>query len=493
MRTSLFVKLLVAFAVVVLVGTGLMTFLANRAASGGLTLFVDQSAQRRAQLVAPLLAWYHGVTGSWVGIDEFLQQPAPIPPNVRRRAGLGPTVPVRWAGSWILNERFLLIGQDGYVVFDSQMDTEGEAASEELLASAMPIGIGEQRMGWLLFAQPVGNTLESSFFDRVNRWLLWSGLGTGALALLLALFLARQITAPVRRLTRAAMEMSVGDLKQRVEVSNRDEVGDLARAFNLMAARLEFTELQRRTMVADIAHELRNPLTVMQGKLEGMMDGVLPLDQDQVGTVYDHTLLLSRLVDDLRLLSLAQAGQLPLERSDVDMGALVSGVVEDFRPLAQDEGVSVDTQLNAEQLEANVDPHRMSQVLSNLLSNAVRHAGQGSVVTIGVGRYGAAVEVSVSDTGPGIDPEDLPHVFERFYRVDRSRSRSEGGSGLGLAIAKEVVEAHGGRIWAESNQGEGGGEGAVFTFRVPLRPDGSEPLPPDASSLDEATRRTLAM
>jgi signal transduction histidine kinase len=177
------------------------------------------------------------------------------------------------------------------------------------------------------------------------------------------------------------------------------------------------------------------------------------------------------------------------------MGALVSGVVEDFRPLAQDEGVSVDTQLNAEQLEANVDPHRMSQVLSNLLSNAVRHAGQGSVVTIGVGRYGTAVEVSVSDTGPGIDPQDLPHVFERFYRVDRSRSRSEGGSGLGLAIAKEVVEAHGGRIWAESNRGERGEtrEGAVFTFRVPLRPDGSEPLGPDTPSLDKATRRTLAM
>ncbi len=468
MRASLFVKLLIAFSLVVLVGTGLMVFLANRAASGGFTVFVDQTSQRRAQQAAPLFLWYHRVTGSWARIDDFLQQPAPIPDSARRRAGVGPAAPERSIGSWLVNDRILLIGREGDVVFDSHMDTEGEVASPELLASAMPLGRGEQRTGWLLFAQPAGNTLESSFFDRVNRWLLWSGLGTGALALLLALFLARQITAPMRRLTSAATQMSVGDLKQRVNVSNQDEVGDLARAFNLMASRLEFTELQRRMMVADIAHELRSPLTVMQGKLEGMMDGVLPLDQDQVGTVYDHTLLLSRLVDDLRLLSLAQAGQLPLERSEVDMGALVERVVDDFRPLAQDRGVFLDAQLNAEYIEASVDSQRMSQVMANLLSNALRHAGEDSVVTIGVGRFGASVEVSVADTGPGIAPEDLPHVFERFYRVDRSRSRSEGGSGLGLAIAKEVVEAHGGRIWAESGQGEG----AVFTLRVPVSPDG---------------------
>ena len=157
-----------------------------------------------------------------------------------------------------------------------------------------------------------------------------------------------------------------------------------------------------------------------------------------------------------------------MERSEVDMGALVERVVDDFRPLAQDRGVFLDAQLKAEYIEASVDSQRMSQVMANLLSNALRHAGEDSVVTIGVGRFGASVEVSVADTGPGIAPEDLPHVFERFYRVDRSRSRSEGGSGLGLAIAKEVVEAHGGRIWVESGQGER----AVFTLRVPVSPDG---------------------
>ena len=470
MRSSLFVKLLIAFALVVMVGTVLMTFLANRAASGGLNLFVDQSSHQKAQYVAPLIAWYYRMTGSWDGIGEFLEQPVPIPDSVRRRAGLAPDQQVRWFGSWLVNERFLVIGRDQNVVFDSQTGTEGEAASPELLASALSLGHGEQRMGWLLFAQPAGNILEGQFFDRVNSWLLWSGLGTGALALLLAFFLARQITAPVRRLTQAANNMSAGDLRQRVDVSNQDELGELAGAFNQMAEKLELTEQQRRLMLADIAHELRNPLSVMQGELEGLMDGVLPLDRQQVGAVYDQTLLLSRLVDDLRLLSLAQAGQLPLEKDAVDMGSLVNRVVDDFRPLAQDKRVSLDTQLNNQALEATVDSQRMGQVLANLLSNAVRHTGEDTVVTVDVGRVNGSVQVAVADRGLGIEPNDLPYVFERFYRVNRSRSREDGGSGsgLGLAIAKEVVEAHGGSIWAESSQGKG----AVFTFWVPA--NGSE-------------------
>ena len=463
MRSSLFVKLLVAFALVVMVGTILMTFLANRAASGGLTLFVDQSAQRRAQQVAPLFAWYYQMAGSWEGIGDFLHQPVPIPQNVPNRQGLGVNAPARRVGSWLANDRFVIIGPDREVVYDSQMDTEGESATPELLSSALSLRRGDEQVGWLLFAQPVGNTLEGQFFERVNSWLLWSGLGTGGIALLLAFFLARQITAPVRRLTQAANNMSTGDLHQRVSVSNQDELGELASAFNRMAERLELTEQQRRLLVADIAHELRNPLTVMQGKLEGLMDGVLPLSQEQVGTVYDQTLMLSRLVDDLRLLSLAQAGQLPLDKDEVDMGSLVIRIVDDFRPLAQDRGVKLDTQVDGHALRATVDTQRMGQVLSNLLSNAVRHTDKDTAVSVGVASVNGSVQVVVSDSGPGIGPEDLPHVFERFYRVDRSRSREGGGSGLGLAIAKEVVEAHGGSIWADSTQGEG----AVFTFRVP--------------------------
>ena len=300
MRASLFVKLLIAFGLVVLMGTGLMVFLANRAASGGFTVFVDQTSQRRAQQAAPLFLWYHRVTGSWAGIDDFLQQPAPIPDSARRRAGVGPAAPESSIGSWLVNDRILLIGREGDVVFDSHMDTEGEVASPELLASAMPLGRREQRTGWLLFAQPAGNTLESSFFDRVNRWLLWSGLGTGGVDFVVGPF---PRSADHSSDATAYLECYANVCRRPEAESERLQSGRgrrLGPCLQSHASRLEFTELQRRMMVADIAHELRSPLTVMQGKLEGMMDGVFPLDQEQVGTVYDHTLLLSRLVDDLR-------------------------------------------------------------------------------------------------------------------------------------------------------------------------------------------------
>ena len=388
-----------------------------------------------------------------------------------------------------MNERFFLMGPEGRVIFDSHMETVGEFASPEVLASATYIKRGDEIMGYLLFGQPVGNTLEAQFFDRVNSWLLWSGLGTGAVALLLAFFLARQITAPVRRLTQAANDMSAGNLTQRVDVANQDELGELAGAFNHMSEQLEQAEQQRRLMVADIAHELRNPLSVMQGKLEGLMDGVLPLDRDQVGTVYGQTLLLSRLVEDLRLLSLAQAGRLPLEKSEVDMGVVVSRVVDDFAPIAQERVVSLDTRVDDRDLRSSVDPQRIGQVLANLLSNAVRHAGRGGEVTVRVTRENEDVRVAVADNGSGIGPEDLAHVFERFYRVDRSRSREEGGSGLGLAIAKEVVEAHGGEIWVESIQGEG----AVFTFSVPAAVVGAEGRLPAVGRTRRVVMRSLRM
>jgi signal transduction histidine kinase len=216
-------------------------------------------------------------------------------------------------------------------------------------------------------------------------------------------------------------------------------------------------------MIADIAHELRNPLSTMQGNLEGMIDGVLPLDTSQVATVYDQTVLLSRLVEDLRTLSLAQAGELRLELEEADLGELVRGVVADFRPLADSRKVALEVRAIEEHPDVRIDSLRISQVLANLLSNALRHTLEGGRIEIGITDGVPGIEVSVTDSGSGIGLEDLPHVFERFYRADQSRTRSGGGSGLGLAIAKELVESHGGRIWADSRPGQG----STFAFSLP--------------------------
>jgi signal transduction histidine kinase len=275
-----------------------------------------------------------------------------------------------------------------------------------------------------------------------------------------------------------------------VEVESEDEIGELARTFNTMAESLARAEELRRQMVVDIAHELRTPLSIIQGNLEGMLDGVLPLDPEQVASVHEETLLLSRLVADLRLLSLAEAGQLKLERSETNLGALIRSVVDRLRPQAQAKGVALETELPASLPILSIDADRISQVIGNLVSNALRYTPAGGAVsvqcsvnsdqlTVNSKQWSVSSEqiaddklitdhwllITVTDTGSGIAPEDLPHVFDRFYRADRSRNRATGGSGIGLAIVKQLVEAHGGRVWAESELGKG----SRFSFTLPLK------------------------
>jgi len=256
----------------------------------------------------------------------------------------------------------------------------------------------------------------------------------------------------------------------------------LAQAFNTMANSLAQAEEQRRHMVADVAHELRTPLSVIQGNLEGMLDRVLPMNFEQVASVHEETLLLGRLVADLRLLSLAKARQLELERAETDLNDLIRRVVERMRPVAQRKGVILEASLPPSLPTVSVDAGRINQVLDNLVGNAMRYTPAGGRVSIetslvsgriGAGQHAKAEQqllTTVTDTGTGIDPEDQPHVFDRFYRADKSRTRASGGSGLGLAIVKHLVEAHGGQVWAESPVHQVAGQpgyGSRFSFTLP--------------------------
>ena len=481
MRASLFFKFTLAFILVVLAGICLMAFLANRSATGGLSLYVDRGSELWAHRLAPVLVAYYSRQQSWAGIDQFLTQGPRV--DVRRRVGQGPRRRTLDGPSdkrlwWLADHRLILGDSQNRVVFDSDSQMTGQDLGNDIRVSMVPLLqdlgndirvsmvpllLDNQRIGSLLIAQYDEGLLEQQFLDRVNQGLALAALGTIVIALVAAVLLSRQLTSPIRRLTAAAQGIAAGRLDQRVSVSSRDEVGQLADSFNEMAGKLQLGETQRRRMLADIAHELRNPLSAIQGNLEGMLDGVLPLKPAQVATAYDQTLILSRLVEDLRLLSLAEARQLHLEKSETDVGLLVQSVVDNFRPLAQERGVDLRTQVPAVPTMAAVDPQRISQVVANLLSNALRYVAGGDTVTVAVRRIDTGSEVAVSDSGPGIDEDELPHVFERFYRVEKSRSRSAGGSGLGLAIAKEFVEIHGGRIWVESQAGKG----SKFTFAIP--------------------------
>jgi signal transduction histidine kinase len=308
------------------------------------------------------------------------------------------------------------------------------------------------------------SALEEEFLSSVRHALgLASLIAAGAALVLGGLFL-RGVLAPVRHLNQAAQRVALGDFRHRVLVTTRDEIGQLAESFNTMAERLERSEHLRRQMIADIAHELRTPLTVIQGDLQAILDGVYQPTSEVIASIHEESLLLARLVSDLRELSLAEAGELRLEKSVTDLREVVQHAVTVIEPQLAMKNIRLALELPQTPVHAEVDPQRIEQVLLNLLTNAERYTPEGGQITVTVLKGEKEVRVSVTDTGPGIAPGHLPYVFERFWRADKSRSRATGGSGLGLAIAKYFVEAHGGQIWAESL-----GKGATFTFSLPLR------------------------
>jgi len=288
-----------------------------------------------------------------------------------------------------------------------------------------------------------------------------------ALGLLLLAFLAgravRRIAAPIGDVMDAADRVAGGDYGARVEARGPGEVRRLARSFNQMAARLEANEAQRRGLLADVAHELRTPLSVIRGNVEGMLDGLYPADEAHLAPVLEETAVMARLLDDLQTLSTAEAGVLRLHRERVDPGALVQDAVAAFRARADAAGVTLECRAAGGVPELDVDPVRIGEVLANLLSNAVRHTPSGGSVAAVVEPSAAGVSFTVSDTGRGIDAADLPYVFDRFVK-----SADSGGAGLGLAIARSLVQAHGGRITADSEPGRG----TTMRFVLPLAPAG---------------------
>jgi signal transduction histidine kinase len=309
-----------------------------------------------------------------------------------------------------------------------------------------------------------GSTLR---FLRSYWWqLLLGGAIAAGIALLLVRWLARGMTKPLRDMADAARKMEHGDYRQRVKTASRDEVGELADAFNRMSGELESVERLRRELVANVSHELKTPISALRAHIENLLDGIEAPDPQVLQVMLQQAERLSRLVDQLLDLSRLESGDVPLERQVLPLPPLVSRVVSEIDVFRAGRGVRVRNAIPEELPAVWGDPERVHQVLFNLLDNAVRYTPEGGEVVVSASRHNGSCAVEVSDNGPGIPAEHLPRLFERFYRVDTARSRNEGGTGIGLAIARSVVEAHGGRIWAESDPGEG----SVFTFELPVAP-----------------------
>jgi signal transduction histidine kinase len=336
---------------------------------------------------------------------------------------------------------------------------------------------------------PLGAVAGTARFFRGVWWqFLLAGAIAAAVALFLARILARGMTAPLRDMAGAARRMARGEYGSTVAVRSRDEVGQLAAAFNRMAGELEGLERLRRDLVANVSHELKTPISALRAHLENLLDGVEEPNPALLAVMLNQADRLTRLVDQLLDLSRMESGDVPLQIEAVPLAPLVEQVVNEVAVSRPDGGRSLeihnDVPIDLPPLEA--DRERLHQVLFNILDNAFRFTPAGGAIRIRAVREDGSCEVSVEDTGPGIPTEHLPLVFERFYRVDPSRSRDDGGTGIGLAIARSVVEAHGGRIWAES----GSGRGATFRFVVPMnapvprrnddRPSELEATAPDA-------------
>lgn len=444
MRRSLAFKLTLAFLVVSLLGIALVAALAGRFTQrefGNFTLRRDETA------ILAALADYYREHGTWDGVhasgvlDFVVQRPEPLPPERSWPFGL------------------VLADAAGRVVASgSRQDAFGSILPAPDLAAGAAVEADGRVIGTLVFRleePPNFSPLERTMLDRINWAIALAALGAAALALLAGGVLARALTRPLEALTRATRSIAHGDLGLQVDVRSGDEIGALAASFNQMSADLARASRLRRQMTADVAHDLRTPLSLIRGHAEALRDGVLPPSVETFSLIHDEAVRLNRLVEDLRTLSLADAGELTLVRRPAAPAEILERAVSAHLVRAQQQAVALSVEADPDLPEVEVDPDRMAQVLGNLLDNALRHTPAGGRVDCRATAADGAVTLTITDTGPGIAPQDLPNIFERFYRSDASRQRDGGGSGLGLAIARSLVEAHGGRLWAESPPGTG--------------------------------------
>jgi two-component system OmpR family sensor kinase/two-component system sensor histidine kinase BaeS len=461
MWNHLWFKLTGAFALVTLVGVIVTALLTRQGAASHFAHFMVNHQMVRPQVMVQTLADHYAEQQGW----DIVRAQFPL---LVSAASDGMMSGMMGNMMGMHENRLQVVDRQGRVVADTA-DPMAAAPMQGAAVQRWPVFVNGQEVGALLAegvmmtASPLRN---AQLLQGVTRAVWLAGVAAGLLGILLAWLFVRQITRPLATLTAASARIADGDLAARVAVASGDELGTLAATFNRMAANLQTQETVRRNLMADVAHELRTPLTGIQGTLEAIQDGVFPLTQDQIGAIHDQVLLLNRLVDDLRTLAHAEAGQLHLDCAPLDPVELCANQVRRFQAQADAQQITLSLQGTEPLPPVHGDAQRLAQVLNNLLSNALRHTPPHGTVAVAPTAVDAGLQITITDSGDGIAPADLPHLFDRFYRTDQSRNRQTGGSGLGLAIARQLVEAHGGCIWAESPPA-GQEQGSRFTLLLP--------------------------
>jgi two-component system sensor histidine kinase BaeS len=438
-------KLILAF---LSIGIASVAILFTTARSNTKSEFVRFLSDQTQNDIIDQLSAYHLENGSWDGVEEiFLLSEPPKQP------GFGPiTEP---ADKKIVP--FTLADENGNVIISNERYKVGDRVPQSDLMHGVPIKENGKIIGILLpMRMPFeGQPREVEFIESTNRTLLYGALMAAIIALLLGIFLSRTLTRPIRELTQATHAVSEGNLSQQVPIRSNDELGELGKAFNKMSTELLRSVNARKQMTADIAHELRTPLSLILGHAEAVHDGVLPPTRENFEIIREEATRLEHLVDDLRILSLADAGELTINPQTIEPQRLLQEVASLYQYQTQRKNISLDLDVASPLSTIEVDPGRMTQVLTNILDNALHHTPQGGRIILSANELNDQVELAIQDSGPGLKAEDLDRIFERFYRTDSSRQREDGGSGLGLAIARSIVQAHGGQLSAESEAGKG--------------------------------------
>ena len=452
---SITLKLILSFLVISLIAIGLMAFFSRQAVVRRFdTLLFDQAKVYFSERILEIYESSGSLETAAKSIWESNDTIIPSPPE-----GFGPH-------DNFVNQ-FAVTDPQGKVIIPAGPFKSGQIVTGKPFYEGTALIFNGMEIGRVLDPGfPIERSKEQErFLEQTSTVLIYTAIGAVAASVLLSLLLAYSFTRPLREMTAATQEMAAGKLGHQVPIRSQDEIGQLAQSFNRMSQDLANATQLRKQMTADIAHDLRSPLTVISGYLESMADGVLKPTPERLTLIHTEATHLQRLVEDLRILSLADAGELSMTRLAQPIQPLLEQTAAMYNHQAQQKHVTLQVEADSDLPVPNIDPDRILQVLGNLVSNALRHTPEGGQITLSAARFEKELRVTVQDTGEGIPPEDLPHVFDRFYRGDSARYTNEGESGLGLAIVRSIVEMHGGSISAESEPGNGA------AFHIDLKMD----------------------
>lgn len=488
-------QLLLSYLPVLLIPILVISVVVRGVAAQGLSVLVTQEARQRAETVSGVFVQYYVLHGSWTGVETLFaalengpsQEQRPDPPDRNQSPGDNnppPATPIPRATIAAANRRgpvaanhppgqFLIADPIGLVLVSDNHTADGQVLSTDALSQGVPLIVNGKSIGTLVIGSAFGvlNAQESQLLDSVNSALFVTGVAMALLAIVLVLWLSQQLTAPARALIAGVRHLAAGDWSQPVEVSSHNEFADLTRAFNTMAEQLTRQQQQQRQLIADIAHDLRTPLSVMTLEVAGIRAG-LQTPEEATTSLQEEIDWLQHLIDDLHTLSLMDTGGLALRLDPMALSPYMTTICNQWQAMASAQDKTLSCEWPADLPIVQIDPFRLKQVLGNLLNNALQHTPTHTVITLRAavqpvsGSGGSEVLISIIDNGPGIPAGDLPHIFERFYRADRARSRGshEHGSGLGLSIAWQLVALHGGRLTVQSESGRG----TAFHIHLPL-------------------------